>query len=116
MIAVTRVADALLPSTRFQLRNASHASFGMFPQAARAGSDDAGAPLLRVSPFATAADKKPDVRTAVSPVYQFHPLHSLASRVCCPFAMWWTPMWAVLTRYETSQSAARSLHGVQQWS
>jgi drug/metabolite transporter (DMT)-like permease len=29
-------------------------------EAARAGSDDAGAPLLRVSPFATAADKKPD--------------------------------------------------------
>ena len=63
----------MLPMNRrrppvFQLRYASHASLGLFPQAARAGSDDAGAPLLRVSPFATAADKKPDVRTAVSPV------------------------------------------------
>jgi hypothetical protein len=64
-----------------------HASPAVWSQqAARAGSDDAGAPLLRVSPFATAADKKPDVRIAVSPDDHFHPLHTLASggpHMCC---------------------------------
>ena len=47
-------------------------------QAARAGADGAGTPLLRVSPFAAAADKRPDVRAAV------HLSTILAACTCWP--------------------------------